>query len=435
MVLELSGTRSEAGPAFSAETAAIVRARLGGALPEMIEVIGRGVPEYASQGRPDHQQRLADAVTGAVASFIAHVAQPDRSMRPVLEEFQAIGVTAAREGRTLDGLQDALRLGARVAWRWLCEAGAALDRRELSRVGEAVFCYLDDLAAACASGYAEARLQATGDQHRQLLALVLADPPPPPDQLAARARATNWMLPAQVAVVLLLTDHQPTGPAPAGPAPAGPAPAGPAPAGPAPETLLLPPGVLADWTAADPCLLVPDPDGPGRQAALDRALRGRPAVIGPSVPLARAAQSLRWARHARALAQSGVLPDGLKRPDGLNGPGGREGTVPVRCDQHLSTLLILADEDLAAALRDRRLAPLARLRPGQRDRIAETLLAWLQLGENAAEVAQRIHVHPQTVRYRLRQITELFGDQLRDPDCRFELQLALRIRHLTADGS
>ena len=80
-------------------------------------------------------------------------------------------------------------------------------------------------------------------------------------------------------------------------------------------------------------------------------------------------------------------------------------------------------------LRGRRLAPLARLRPGQRDRIAETLLAWLQLGENAAEVAQRLHVHPQTVRYRMRQIHELFGDQLRDPDRRFELQLAqLRIR-------
>jgi DNA-binding PucR family transcriptional regulator len=46
-------------------------------------------------------------------------------------------------------------------------------------------------------------------------------------------------------------------------------------------------------------------------------------------------------------------------------------------------------------------------------------------------VAQQIHVHPQTVRYRLRQIQELFGDQLRDPDLRFELQLALRVRKLT----
>lgn len=104
------------------------------------------------------------------------------------------------------------------------------------------------------------------------------------------------------------------------------------------------------------------------------------------------------------------------RTAGRDRPGhARLGRRDRRCDQHLSTLLILADEDLARTLRRRRLAP----------------LAWLQLGENAAEVAQQIHVHPQTVRYRLRQIQELFGDQLRDPDLRFELQLALRVRKLT----
>jgi len=413
MMLERATTGTNAGPvfsgiAFSSETAAVVRTSLGAAIPEMIEAIGQAVPEYArpsGTGRvqPDYQQRLADAVTGAVASFIARVAQPDRSMEPVLDEFRVIGGTAAREGRTLDGLQDALRLGARVAWRWLCEAGASLDRRELSRVGEAVFGYQDELAAACARGYAEAGALATGDRQRRLLGLILADPPARPEQVAALARAADWILPAQVAVAVLGRQRRDHGP----------------------DTLLLPPGVLADWTAADPLLLIPDPDGPGRPAALDRAflgpaLGGRSAVIGPSVPLARAAQSLRWARHARTLVQAGVIPAG-------NGP---DGNGPIRCDQHLSTLLVLADEDLAAALSHRRLAPLARLRPGQRDRIAETLLAWLQLGENAAEVAQRIHVHPQTVRYRLRQITELFGDQLRDPDCRFELQLALRIRTL-----
>jgi len=370
----------------------VVRARLGGAIPEMIEAIARGVPSYAAQTRPDYQQRLADAVTGAVACFIAHVARPDQSTHAITAEFRAIGGTAAREGRTLDALQDALRLGARVAWRWLCEADAGLDRRELSRVGEAIFAYLDELAAACAQGYAEARVQATGDRQRRLLAAIVSDPPSSAELVAGLARALGWVLPDQVAVVVLGQRQQ--------------------------DGLLLPPGVLADWTGPEPCLLVPDPDGPGRQAAIDRALSdralgGRPAAIGPSVPLARAAMSLRWARHALRLARAGVIPAG-----------------PVRCDQHLSTLLILADEDLAAVLRGRRLAPLARLRPAQRDRIAETLLAWLQLGENAAEVAQRIHVHPQTVRYRMRQIQELFGDQLRDPDQRFELQLALRIRTL-----
>ena len=43
------------GPAFSAETAAVVRARLGGAIPEMIEAIAHGVPDYASRARPDYQ--------------------------------------------------------------------------------------------------------------------------------------------------------------------------------------------------------------------------------------------------------------------------------------------------------------------------------------------------------------------------------------------
>src|SRR6202012_5230826 len=92
--------------------------------------------------------------------------------------------------------------------------------------------------------------------------------------------------------------------------------------------------------------------------------------------------------------------------------------------------LLCADEHLAPALRAARLAPLQRLRPAQRDRLASTLLIWLQHGCNANEVAARMHVHPQTVRYRLRQVDDLFGDQLRDPDRRFELEIALRAPQL-----
>ena len=35
-------------------------------------------------------------------------------------------------------------------------------------------------------------------------------------------------------------------------------------------------------------------------------------------------------------------------------------------------------------------------------------------------------MHPQTVRYRVKQLRELFGDALEDPEARFELGLALR---------
>jgi PucR C-terminal helix-turn-helix domain len=269
--------------------------------------------------------------------------------------------------------------------------------REVAKVSraeaaEAIFAYLDELAS---ESDADEYSQAVGDRQRRLrrlLDMIVAEPSPRAELVASLARAVGWALPPRVAMAALGEQG-------------------------VRDALVLPPDVLADWTRPDPFLLVPDPDGPGRRAAIDQALRGWRAAIGPSVPLGRAAPSLRWARHALALASAGVIASG----------GG-----PVRCDQHLSTLLILADEDLARTLHANRLAPLARLRPGQRDRIADTLLAWLQLGENAVHVARELHVHPQTVRYRLRQIHELFGDQLRDPDLRFELQIALRLRKLTA---
>jgi sugar diacid utilization regulator len=46
------------------------------------------------------------------------------------------------------------------------------------------------------------------------------------------------------------------------------------------------------------------------------------------------------------------------------------------------------------------------------------------------QAALRLHVHPQTVRYRLRQITSLFGPGLLDPDVRFGLEIALRVQQL-----
>jgi DNA-binding PucR family transcriptional regulator len=39
-------------------------------------------------------------------------------------------------------------------------------------------------------------------------------------------------------------------------------------------------------------------------------------------------------------------------------------------------------------------------------------------------------VHPQTVRYRLRRLRDLFGATLEDPDRRFELEIALRDKQL-----
>jgi DNA-binding PucR family transcriptional regulator len=43
-------------------------------------------------------------------------------------------------------------------------------------------------------------------------------------------------------------------------------------------------------------------------------------------------------------------------------------------------------------------------------------------------MAKALHVHPQTARYRTARLRELLGEQLEDPDARFELEIALRCR-------
>jgi DNA-binding PucR family transcriptional regulator len=102
---------------------------------------------------------------------------------------------------------------------------------------------------------------------------------------------------------------------------------------------------------------------------------------------------------------------------------------------HLVDLLMAADRELAADLAERALAPLEAETERSRERLAATLDAWLRHRGRTEEVGRALHVHPQTVRYRLGRLRELFGERLDDPDGRFELELALRARSAAASHS
>lgn len=163
-----------------------------------------------------------------------------------------------------------------------------------------------------------------------------------------------------------------------------------------------------------PRMVVPDPDAAGRPELLRRAMAGWSGAIGPPVPLADAAKSLRWADAAVRLMERGLLPSG----------------EVLFCTEHTEALVLLQPEELIDDLARRCLAPLTHCGPAHGRRLAETLLAWLETRGGAPEVAARLGVHPQTVRYRLRQIRELWGDEVDDPDRRFELELVLRAQRL-----
>jgi DNA-binding PucR family transcriptional regulator len=97
----------------------------------------------------------------------------------------------------------------------------------------------------------------------------------------------------------------------------------------------------------------------------------------------------------------------------------------VTTEDHLAALVVHGDAGLARELATR-LEPLEERTPSSAERLAETLAAWLDHQGSVPRVAQELRVHPQTVRYRLAQLRELFGERLEDPESRFELMLALR---------
>lgn len=91
-------------------------------------------------------------------------------------------------------------------------------------------------------------------------------------------------------------------------------------------------------------------------------------------------------------------------------------------------MMLLADEEIARTFVARTLEPLAQLAEGERERLLETLAAWLDHQRHTPSVATELNVHPQTVRYRLGKLRELLGGRLERADGRFELELALRLR-------
>jgi hypothetical protein len=371
-----------------------MRARLPAVAAHTVAAIDAEVPDYAHAMSGPMGAKISEAVQVALGGFLSLASRPRGSdagtpLAPAIEGAYALGRGEAVSGRSMDALLSAYRVGARVSWRELSATAVAagVSADTLARFAELVFAYIDELSAASVAGHADQLRTAGGVRHRYLQrlgrGLLLAEPP---DVLAAAAERADWPVPRTLTAVLLPASHvRPV----LGSLPA--------------ETLH--PEELPDVDDADELavLLAPDADGSARRALL-RALRGHPAVVGPGCDWTQVRRSYVRALRARAL--------------GLTGD-------PVDCDQRLMELTVGADRDALADLRAQALAPLAGLRPGTGERLAETLRAWLLHQGRREEVAASLHVHPQTVRYRMGQLRELYGDGLQEPATVLALTVAL----------
>jgi hypothetical protein len=375
---------------LSPEIVAVLRPQLADIADEMIEAVAT-VPAYARPLEGPFGDGIRDGVQAALRHFLAEVEAGGHVARP--DVYSELGRGEMRAGRSLDSLLSAYRIGARVAWRRFAAAGvqAGLEPEVLYRLAESIFAYIDVLSAESAEGHALEQSAAASEaelRRRRLVRLLVRDPPPEPAAVQAAATDAGWALPRTLAVVAIAGEQRSV------------------------AASRLPAGAISEAIGELTCALIDDPDGPGRPAAIERAVldAGAQAGLGTTVDWTQARVSFARARAALELDQAQL--------------GDRPRLVVAR--ERAGELLLRTDPRLASELAADRLAPLDGLSVGSRQRLIETLRVWLAEQGRLGQVAHRLGIHPQTARYRLGRLRELFGEALDDPDARFWLELALR---------
>ena len=371
--------------------AELIEPELPAVTEEILATIAREVPEYARPLEGRFGRGIRTGVGEALLQFVALIRDPDQGRGPGRDVYVQLGRGEQRVGRTLDSLQAAYRIGARVAWRRIAAAGrrAELGAEPLTLLAEAIFAYIDELSADSVEGYAEA--QATVEDLRrrrqqQLVTLLLGEAPAEPADIAATAQSAGWRLPGVLAVAAC-----------------------------ADEDLgeiagRLPTDAIVTVVEGTGCILFPDPEGPGRQDQLRRAAGTATVALGSAVQTEQAARSWELAKALFLARTTGAIKGG-----GL-----------LQAEDHLADLLLAGNPQVTSLLAARCLAPLGDLTPKAQERMRATALAHVRHHGNAVAMAAELKIHPQTARYRITRLKELFGDDLDDPDARFELELALR---------
>jgi hypothetical protein len=342
-------------------------------------------PAFAGIADDKFARDVRTAVQVALDRFLDLIGTGEPALPPRFREvFVGLGAAEAREDRGPEALLTALRTAARLLLRTASQSLARLrpvDPEELIDLSDAVSAYVAELAAASTDGYAlQLREQAgEGDRRRHLAELLLRGDGLPSAVESAAARI-GWADLDAVVPVLLPPDQARD------------------------ARFRYGPDGLVIERGRDAVLLLRTGARASR-AALAEAFVGRSVVVGPELGWPQAPAAVRLAELAA----------------GLVGPA----SGPVFADDHLVALTLRGEQRALAVLTERRLAPLAQLRPAQRENLAATLYAWLRHWGSRAEVATELFVHPQTVSYRLKRLRDLYGDDLDDPAARFELLVVL----------
>ena len=369
-------------------------ARLHTLLGEVTERLDEYWPDYANFLRSD-PDAVADAATPFVRRLVALAEPPESAAGQVGAEtvhlvLEQVGRVQMQAGNDLTRLLTAFQLGARVAWRHVSETALEIGMppESLASLADSVFVFVNQLSFSAARGYLQAQVDDARlrEQHREHLAELLLSPRAGVEAVRAAAARAGWTVPERVAVVLVDPEDEVA-------------------------------RRVVDRLDGS-CLpirepelhgaIVPDVHTAAGRTHLARKLRGAHAVVGYAVPPGQLPRTVEVAHVLMELRLAGLV-------DG----------DPSFVEENLDTIIVWRDPDLTDALRRQVLTPLDDLPVAGRDRLVETLRSWLRHQGDRRAMAEELSIHPQTVRYRMNQLRECFGDALDSPRDRARLLLAL----------
>ncbi|MFC9114216.1 MULTISPECIES: helix-turn-helix domain-containing protein [Streptomyces] len=308
-----------------------------------------------------------------------------------------IGATRAEQGLPLDAVLHAFRLGGSLVWQGLVDEtsrAAPEDVRLLVHVASDVWDFVDEHSTIVADAYrqTERQLAWRRENRVRLLAAALLDGTSRIADLPEAAQALD--LPEQGRYVVVAVEGARS-------------------AGCTAAQAALAPGVRVHWhtgmdtdhgivlvVEGDAAAIVPDEQPPGVRVGVSSVVEGLAAV-----------------GEARQLADTALRL--------CPGQGGT-----VRLTEHLPAALVASSPDLAAALADRLLGPLAGLEPADAEVLLDTLATWLACDGSAQRASRRLYCHRNTVLNRLRRYEQLTGRSLSRPTDLIEAGLALTAHRL-----
>lgn len=339
-----------------------VRAQIPHVAEITVATVAAQVPAYSPATEDPFREELEAGVRMAFEGFTGLLTDgDDQAVEAIRRGARALGRTEARRRRGIGALLTAYQIGTGVHWQEVSALGLSHGLSAAQMTELAGLIFAFNQQLSAASVEGYTTETRTRERNREYLAQELLSGVPT-EGMMARA---GWAPPATLTCVLI---EHPTAVLSA-----------------YPDSLQVP---IEQGTA----VLVPDAARP----VLLGAVAGSDAVVGPTHPWEQASASYQRAVSLAALVTS----------------------RPLDTEAHLVDLVLTGQA--LADLRAQVLAPLQ-----GKPTLIDTLRAWLLNQGRRDAVAAQLFVHPQTVRYRMGQVREIYGDRLNDPEEVLKLVVAL----------